>query len=172
MLLINERWGVGWGNSAHIFLPLVLESLVFSLIRHHYCLTNHQFWQYNLIGHWILLGRFHSLHMWKQTQWRSRIFLGGRGCANSQKCYYFAIFLAENCMKMKEFGPSMKPMHMEGIPKRSRRHSGNSCERYWHSWCSWWHAWWWHCKQKDLGGKRGTHLQIIFIGCNFWKKLA
>ena len=27
------------------------------------------------------------------------------GCANSQKCYYFSIFFAENCMKMKEFGP-------------------------------------------------------------------
>ena len=33
----------------------------------------------------------------------SRIF--PRGCANSQKCYYFSIFFAENCMKMKEFGP-------------------------------------------------------------------
>ena len=28
------------------------------------------------------------------------------GCANSQKCYYFSsFFFAENCMKMKEFGP-------------------------------------------------------------------
>ena len=26
------------------------------------------------------------------------------GCANFQNCYYFQIF-AENCMKMKEFGP-------------------------------------------------------------------
>ena len=34
------------------------------------------------------------------TSGGSRIFL--RGCANSQKCYYFAFF-AKNCMKMKEF---------------------------------------------------------------------
>ena len=27
------------------------------------------------------------------------------GYANSQKCYYFSNFFAENCMKMKEFGP-------------------------------------------------------------------
>ena len=27
-----------------------------------------------------------------------------RGGANSQKYYYFSIFFAENCMKMKEFG--------------------------------------------------------------------
>ena len=33
----------------------------------------------------------------------SRIF--PRGCANSQKCYYFSLFFAENCMEMKEFGP-------------------------------------------------------------------
>ena len=36
------------------------------------------------------------------VQWRIQDFPGGGGCANSQKCYYF---FAENCMKMKEFGP-------------------------------------------------------------------
>ena len=40
----------------------------------------------------------------EHSQWWIQDFPEG-GCANSQKDYYFSFFFAENCMKMKEFGP-------------------------------------------------------------------
>ena len=38
-------------------------------------------------------------------QWRIEVFLGGRGGAPTPKVGVLTYFLAQNCMKMKEFGP-------------------------------------------------------------------